>query len=134
MKMACSYNAGVLFIGLLVMASDVRPLDCEKAIATPDINACGQITQKKIETELNAVYRQTLQSLSQSETAFEKPGEVKSALVEAQRAWIKFREADCHAVFLKNQGGTMRSLMYTGCLQAHAEQRIKELKRFPGTN
>lgn len=43
---------------------------------------------------------------------------------------MKFREADCNALYELYRDGTIRTVMYIGCMQAHAEQRIKELKEY----
>jgi uncharacterized protein YecT (DUF1311 family) len=41
-----------------------------------------------------------------------------------------FREADCSAAYERNASGTMRTMKYISCMQAHAEQRIKELEEY----
>ena len=115
---------------IFLLSSNALALDCNKAISTPEINACAKQEQEKVEAELNAVYKEVMKSLSEPDTEYEKPSEVKAALIEAQRAWIKFREADCNAVYIQNQGGTIRTVMYISCMQQRAKQRIKELRNF----
>ncbi len=117
-------------IATLFLTTNALALDCSKAISTPDLNTCAKQDQKEVEAELNTVYKEVIRSLSGPDTELEKPSEVKSALIKAQRAWVKFREADCNAVYLKHMSGTIRTVMYIGCMQSHAEQRIKALKNF----
>jgi len=52
----------------------------------------------------------------------------ESALLEAQRAWITFRDAHCTAVALPNQGGTIHPLIYNSCRAAVTRQRTEQLR------
>lgn len=113
-----------LMIALLLAASagSAFAVDCKNAVATPDINECAAVEQKKTEDKLNLVYQQVIKSITDAET--------KKALTEAQRAWVKFREADCKAIYTQYKTGTARTVMYIGCMQGHAETRIKDLEDF----
>jgi uncharacterized protein YecT (DUF1311 family) len=102
-------------------------LDCKNAVTTPDINECAAAGQKQIEAKLNQTYQGVLKSLDDDK-------ETKKALVAAQRAWVKFREADCKAVYQRSSGGTIRTVMYIGCMQNRAETRIKELEDYTQPN
>jgi uncharacterized protein YecT (DUF1311 family) len=99
--------------------------DCTNPSSTPEMNECGALEVKAADARLNATYQRVLKAFSDKEDA-----QVKSMLVNAQRAWIRFREADCNAVYEKWSGGTIRGVMFTGCMRARAEQRIKELDDF----
>ena len=103
-------------------ASSAYAVDCKNAVSTPEINECASIDQKKVEDKLNKVYQRVIKSIGEADT--------KKALVEAQRAWVKFREADCKAVYEQYKTGTIRSVMFIGCMQKHAEARIKDLEEF----
>lgn len=109
---------------LAACAGSACALDCKNAVATPDLNECASIEQKKVESQLNQVYQRVLKSVGEADT--------KKALVEAQRAWVKFREADCKAVYENYKTGTIRTVMFIGCMQGHAEKRIKDLEGFQG--
>ena len=100
-------------------------LDCKNAVSMPDINECAAVDQKKVEDKLNQTYQGVLKSLDQ-----DKDPDTKKALIAAQRAWVKFREADCQAVYQKSIGGTIRTVMYIGCMQNRAETRIKQLEEY----
>jgi len=111
-------------IALLLAAatSSAFALDCKNAVSTPDMNECASIEQKEVEAKLNKVYQRVTKSIDEAST--------RKALVEAQRAWVKFREADCKAVYEQNKTGTIRTLMFIGCMQQHAETRTKALEEF----
>lgn len=120
----------LLPLAMLALSPGAFGLDCRNAMTTPDLNACASIDQKKVETTLNKVYQRVLKSLDRSETSPQSSAAIRNAFVDAQRAWIKFREADCNAVYQKHVDGSIRTVMYIGCMQHHAERRIKDLENF----
>jgi uncharacterized protein YecT (DUF1311 family) len=115
---------------LMVWSQSSFALDCSKAITTPDTNACAAVELKSAEAKLNQVYQRVLKALDKPDAPHEPYSEMRKSLVEAQRAWVKFREADCHAVYLKHASGTIRTVMHIGCMQGHAEKRTKELEDY----
>jgi uncharacterized protein YecT (DUF1311 family) len=112
----------------LMISLPVAAIDCAKAVTTPDINACASAEQKKVEARLNDTYQRILRNLEPSATETASSSRIKATLVEAQRAWVKFREADCHALYTLYEDGTIRTVMYIGCMQTRAERRIKDLE------
>lgn len=116
----------ILPLLLAACAGSAYALDCSKASSTVEINQCSLQEQQKAERQLNATYQQTLKAFASPDDAA-----TKAKLVDAQRLWVKFREADCQAEYEKWQGGTIRNVMYSGCMQERAKQRIKELEQFP---
>jgi uncharacterized protein YecT (DUF1311 family) len=104
--------------------------DCEKAIATPDVNACARTEFEAIEKKLNDTYRQVLKSLNKPDERGVSYSKIRKDLVGAQKAWVVFRQKDCDAVFTFHAGGTIRTAMYLGCMQRHAENRIKDLAAY----
>jgi uncharacterized protein YecT (DUF1311 family) len=126
MTKQCIYRAALLLslTGAAGMAA-AASTDCSNATTTGAMEQCAATEQKAVEAKLNTTYQRTLKAFDGQEDA-----KAKQMLVEAQRAWIKFREADCKAVYQKWGDGTIRGLMYIGCMQQRAEQRIKELDDF----
>lgn len=115
---------------LSTLAGHSFALDCKKALTTLEINECASRDKDKVEAKLNKTYQRIMTSLSRPDTEDEQFSIMKKHLVAAQRAWVKFREADCDAVYEKHSGGTIRNVMYISCLQNHAERRIKDLESF----
>lgn len=58
----------------------------------------------------------------------------KKLLLDAQRAWIKYKEAHCKSVAEAYNGGSMRPMIYAGCLQELTEERTKTLNEYLETN
>lgn len=116
----------LMFLLLAASAGSSYALDCAKASSTVEINQCSLVEQQKVEKQLNAAYQQTLKEIA----GMDDPG-IKTKLIDAQRLWVKFREADCEAEYAKWQGGSIRNVMYSECMQARAKQRIQQLEQFP---
>jgi uncharacterized protein YecT (DUF1311 family) len=114
-------------IQFAAVGASAAALDCEKAMSTPDVNECAAIELKAVEEKLNQVYQRTLKALDEDG---KESVEARQKLIVAQRAWVKFREADCDAVYQRRIGGTIRTIMYIGCMQGHAKERIKALEDF----
>ncbi|MGL5488057.1 MAG: lysozyme inhibitor LprI family protein [Shewanella sp.] len=125
-----------LCLVLIILCGNAFAIDCEKAMSTPDINECARIAQEKVEKNLNIVYRRVLKQIENINKNPETEAQVdfKKTFIEAQRLWVKFREADCQNVYKFNSGGTIRGLAFISCMQSRAEQRIKELGEYEGTN
>ncbi len=121
------------FICLITLACASQlalALDCSKASNTLEINECASIEQKKVEAKLNAVYQRVMKFLDKQIADGDLDKASKTTLIEAQRAWLKFREADCSAVYQYHIAGTIRNVMHIGCMQTHTERRIKDLEEY----
>ena len=102
---------------------------CVSQKNTFEIDQCATNTLKVKDKELNLAYQRLVKSLvadpKDNSTDYT---EVKKRLVEAQRAWISYRDNDCKAKLKLAENGTMRGAIYLGCLTERTEQRTKELK------
>ena len=125
-----------LCLVFIILCSNAFAIDCEKAMSTPDINECARIDQEKVEKNLNTVYRRVLKQIEDisKNPETEAQADLKKTFIEAQRLWVKFREADCQNVYKFNSGGTTRGLAFISCMQSRAEQRIKELGEYEETH
>ncbi|MPQ55342.1 lysozyme inhibitor LprI family protein [Duganella sp. FT27W] len=114
----------VLTMALGLGGASAQALDCANAASTPDMNECAARTQKAAEANLNATYSRVLKTVTERK--------VRTQFVAAQRLWIKYREADCKTVQALYGTGTIRTVMYLGCLQNRAETRTRELDMLQG--
>ena len=115
---------------LLFCAQSALAIDCDKAVNTLETNECASQEQKRFEIKLNQVYQGVLKELEQPDTESENYSDMKRTLLAAQRAWVKFRQADCDSIYSRNASGTIRNVMYISCMQKHAEERIKQLEAY----
>lgn len=91
---------------------------------------CKKRTLEKTEVTLNKLYKRVIQALSKRDSADAQNSETRELLIEAQRAWVSFRDKDCKAAYTYFAAGTIRNIAFLDCMQSRAEQRIKELKAY----
>jgi uncharacterized protein YecT (DUF1311 family) len=96
---------------------------CQKAGATVETVECFELAFKSADQELNQLYKGIEGVLA--------PGEA-SALGRAERAWIKYRDATCHAERALYGGGTGGQPTYLACLTAETRSRKASLLRSYG--
>ena len=77
---------------------------------------------QKADAEMTATYKLVMNKISDANQ--------KQLLLQAQRAWIKFKEAHCNSVASLYEGGSMKPMVYSYCLVEVTNQRNKELKEF----
>lgn len=109
------------------------PDPCATQANTLEINECGQQTLKLKDAALNRAYQDLLKSLSpESQGDSTDYAAVRKELAEAQRAWIRYRDADCSAKYKFWEQGSIRGAMYLGCMTERTEQRTRELRQWSG--
>ncbi len=81
---------------------------------------CIAAETKLQDDRLNMAYKEAMSQLS---------AERKKQLKEAQRAWIKFRDANCDFYF-DPEGGTSASVMASDCVMSETAERAAELEGF----
>jgi uncharacterized protein YecT (DUF1311 family) len=86
--------------------------------ATAEMFECNGEELDRQDARLNDAYKKLMSKLSRDR---------KKALVEAQRAWIKFRKANCDYWF-DPHGGTAARMNASGCLLTMTATRAKELE------
>ena len=130
-----SAEGDILKIFLALLLAAVAPCafaqkSCDKAYTTLDMNACAKQELDLVEKKLNVKYQAVLKQLSQNAKDDPDSGEARTQLSLAQRQWIKFREADCQAIYTLWQSASIRSLMSLSCKQNRAEQRMEKLDEY----
>lgn len=94
--------------------------DClKKATTTLAILKCNDTEYKRVDAELNRVYKELVAKLSPARRAL---------LVKAEQRWIAFRDAECTFSASVAAGGTLEGVIYGGCLIDLTPKRTKELR------
>lgn len=107
-----------------VMANAQEPV-CHNDGSGIDSAVCAHEDFARADMQLNEAYQAALNLVGTDS----KRADAKTALVAAQREWIRFRDADCQVQDRIFQDGTMRSAIVESCLKNLTEQRTKELKQ-----
>ena len=92
---------------------------CFGVVVTSDLVSCLSKAKDASDAKLNSVYQSIRKKLE---------GEDASRLVETQRIWIKYRDANCSAERALYEGGTAKYPASLACIEAMTRTRTKELQ------
>ena len=84
-----------------------------------EMNETANIKYKKADAELNKVYKQLIAVLDRDE---------KPLLIQAEKDWVKFRDSHCKFDASQYDGGSIKPLIYSTCLEELTRKRIAEIK------
>ncbi|SDN51055.1 lysozyme inhibitor LprI family protein [Vreelandella arcis] len=90
----------------------------QKAISTLDIITCISSEYERQDQRLNENYQRLRSQLSSRR---------REQLLTAQRAWIKYKEANC-AFYADPEGGTLARVNANACVLNETIQRADELE------
>ena len=96
---------------------------CRDAVATSDIAQCFDRAYSNADHELNKVYAEARAVLAPTN---------RENLQDAERAWLKYRDATCAAERSLYEGGTAASPAYSACLEEETRQRASDLRAIYG--
>lgn len=99
-------------------ADESDGIDCKTAVAQLDMNICADKDYRKADAALNKAYRDTMHGLDKH---------TADLLRTSQRAWIKFRDAECVYLNAENEGGSIYPMVYSGCLTRLTKIRTHDL-------
>ena len=130
-----AFFASVSFGALAVpqMAIPARPpLKCDDPQTQLEINLCAATDAKKADAELNKQWTTTAAIMHAQDKAGYVPRDGRpgyyAALLDAQRAWIKFRDLQCRSEGYAMRGGSAEPMMISGCIAEMTRTRVKQLK------
>jgi uncharacterized protein YecT (DUF1311 family) len=92
---------------------------CADPQSQAEMTQCAANAYKAADAVLNQVYPKLMALLNDEE---------KAQLKTAQTAWLKYRDANCDFVADQYKGGSMRPMIYAGCLEDVTKNRTTELK------
>jgi uncharacterized protein YecT (DUF1311 family) len=118
---------------ILAMSSPFMPLDeCEGELPQQQMNFCAAQDFRRADAALNAQWKVTAAEMKRRDAEGYgaedgRPGYFET-LLEAQRAWLKYRDAHCRSEGYHFRGGTMEPFMTASCKTALTEARTQDLK------
>ena len=115
---------------LLALAAQAPDDPIENACYQADhsqqaMNRCAGDAYQRADTALNTQWAKVL-------AAYGDDPESKKLLLDAQRAWLKYRDAQCQLASLDSRGGSIWLLINSGCLASLTRRRTQELKELMG--
>lgn len=96
-------------------------LNCQKAQTQLELNQCADLSAKDADRKLNQVYQQLRKN---------RGTELDTLLVEAQKSWLKYRDASCAFSRKGVAGGSIASMVYSNCIARLTKQRTQELEGY----
>jgi len=103
--------------------SDIK---CKEDGTMAEMKKCADEKYVTADEQLNQAYEQLMVRVKDQVTA-------KEYLIQAQRAWITFRDKSCSFESTPYAGGSIEGLIYTKCLTRMTETRTKELTNYVNT-
>jgi len=120
--------AGIFLIGLSQVASANETelskqfsacMDKSGGVTVTMLDCIGSETKRQ-DARLNKAYKEVMEQL---------PPARKKQLQEAQRAWLKYRDANCN-FYADPDGGTMATVSANDCFMSATAARAKEIEAF----
>jgi len=106
---------------------------CKAAKTESEMHECLTVELKKSDEELNAAYQKLLSRDEATGAPANAKGQTQGGyLKEAQRGWIKLRDASCDFETYESRTGSGFGTIYTACLLEQTQKRVKYLNWFIG--
>lgn len=110
--------------------------NCDEPQYQQEMNWCAGQDYLAADTELNAQYKITVEAMKASDAAYAADGtgipdkrqSYVENLREAQRGWLRYRDGHCTLEGYAARGGSMESMLLSGCKARLTRQRTQELK------
>ncbi len=100
------------------------------SLATLITVICFSQTQAEMNEQANKEYKKAdeIMTAAYKLAMTNQDAAGKKLLLEAQRAWIKYKEAHCNSASSQHEGGSMYPLIYYSCLTQLTKERTAKLK------
>jgi uncharacterized protein YecT (DUF1311 family) len=111
----------LLFFALPLLSTGAVASACDTAQTQSENEACAALDLQQADAELNGAY-------AELKSGYAKLGKLQGKLVEAQRAWLKYRDAECAMVVFPNLGTTAEAVVRSQCLANLTRQRLTDIR------
>lgn len=94
---------------------------CDDAQSQAEMNMCAAAKFKAADAELNRVYNRLASKLGEDSAQ-------RDRLKAAETAWLKYRDDNCDYESSFYEGGSIRPLIHSSCLERMTKARTAELR------
>lgn len=106
-----------------------QDIDCGNAMTQMEMTFCAQKDWQEADAELNAAYQSAMAAMKETDGYLTDDLKgAATALRDAQRAWISFRDKACESYGFLARGGSMEPMLVYGCRADLTRRRTSELK------
>ena len=133
-----------LLLPLLLQSAEPLP-DCNQEEADrgiqPEMNQCAWRDYLIVDAELNAQWKITVAAMKARDSAdasYRDKNDTRlgafDSLLEAQRAWLRYRDAHCGMDrYAPISGGSMEPMLVAFCMSELTQDRLEQLERLADT-
>ena len=112
-------------------------LDCDHAQYQIEMNLCAAREYEAADAALNTLWAEISARMKALDAEVDsehdkQPGHFET-LLEGQRAWLKFRDAQCLSESFMARGGSMQPMLDSHCRTYMTELRIQQLRNLAAT-
>lgn len=109
----------VILLCTILLSFPIANANCKpNPQTTVEMVECAERDYKKADTQLNKAYKDIIKGLK---------GQYKKNMIQAELAWIQYRDKNCTYESALYEGGTMRPLIGLGCMTRMTKARTQEL-------
>lgn len=98
-------------------------LVCKSPTTQAEMSACAADGLREADEALNQAYGQIMRRLADNQPAHQ-------ALQESQRAWIRFRDAECAFATVNSRDGSAAPMLLAQCRQRMTAARVSQLQDY----
>jgi uncharacterized protein YecT (DUF1311 family) len=103
-------------------------VDCRISINPQEQLHCAASKLHEADTELNRLYSRVMKKFEMPSDQYVDFKNARRALIEGQRAWVKFKKSDCEIPGYLNTKGSIQSAEIVDCELRHTKSRISDLR------
>ncbi len=122
---------GALLVACAPLAAEPAG-ECDDPITQQAMNMCAARDFAASDAALNAQWAETTAAMKardeRVDRAYDSQPGYYETLLEGQRAWLTFRDAQCRAESFMARGGTLQPLLDAHCRTHLTELRIQQLR------
>jgi uncharacterized protein YecT (DUF1311 family) len=118
----------------MILAALLLAAPCDELANQAEMNACAHQEFAAADAALNAQWKKTAAVMKTRDEQDYDDGRpsFSAALLESQRAWLKYRDAQCQISAYEMRGGSAESMLISGCQARLTRERTEELKVLEG--
>ena len=113
------------------VAAQQQP-DCKDPVTQQDMNICSARDFRAADALMNREYEVVVARMKKMDQTLDRtidsrPGYYQ-ALLDSQRAWLKFRDSYCVVEGYYVRGGSMEPMVVSSCYEELTKQRTEQLR------
>ncbi len=123
----------MILLALFAAQAATAP-ECTKFSTQSELNACAAIRYRDADKELNAVWpaaRRAMRDIDREAGRYgdqDRRAGYDATLLASQRAWLRYRDAQCALAGYSARGGSMEPMLVNGCKAQLTSARILFLR------